>query len=836
MDAVRSLKMWQIGVLVAVLLVGAGVTYGVFAVLGSSDDDTLAEDQQLIRVALGDLVNDVSITGSLVFPQRDELSFGTQGTAGRLLVEEGQRVVEGDPLVSLDSEAIAVLEKSVAQARVSLQDAEDALATAREPYSTLDLAQAQADVSNSKVGYEAVREAIERLLEPHPQDIAQAEAKAAHAATALADAEEALASVLEPTAQDVAQAEAKVANARTTLAGAKDALATLLEPAAQEVALGRTAVVNAEIALDGAQEALATAQGGPSEDDLAAAQLEVDSATTALANAAGDLELAIRDWDTQIEESRDALDEAYDGYESVYARWFGNELQEGDRDQDPDALLAKWGADLEALFDPDSRFWDIGRFFTTRGIPGDDPATEWREPTVYVWVNLYPGVILPTCDDGAIPDQGLCVKQELDDSWDALHSAADDLETNETEAAKALGNAEIALSRAGENLSAAQDDLDDLNAGPDALDIDSKANRLELALTDLQAAEEEQSSLTGTPDAAEVDLRTAQIALAQADLELAEAELADLLDGHTSLEAQAMGKDVEVARADLDEAEAELAELVGGPDPLALDAARKEVGVAQAVLARAEETLADRSAGADVLEVALREADVAAAEASLAAVLQRLDDAVIKAPSSGTVSAINVETGQAVDANTPIVEVVDTTVIEVEGVVDEIDVLFIRTGAAASVTMDALPGQVLGGTVSSVAAEPTTQQGVVSYPLSIQVETPPGLELPEGLSAVANVVIREDRDVLLVPLQALFGSFEQPVVKVLNGEIEEREVVLGNTDDFWAVVEDGVTEGELVVMQSQEATTAGFGFGRGFGGGFGGGGNFRAFGGGQQRR
>ena len=185
--------------------------------------------------------------------------------------------------------------------------------------------------------------------------------------------------------------------------------------------------------------------------------------------------------------------------------------------------------------------------------------------------------------------------------------------------------------------------------------------------------------------------------------------------------------------------------------------------------------------------------------------------------------------GQPVNANTAAIEVLDQTVVEINGVVDEIDVLFVREGASASVTMDALPGQVLSGVVSEIAAAADNQQGVVSYPISIRVEDPPGLSLPEGLSAVASVVIREDRGVLLVPLDALYGSFEQPIVRIMNnGLVEERPVSLGNSDDFWIVVEAGIAEGDMVIMQSQRASTAGSGFAalRGQFSSFGGGGGF----------
>ena len=164
---------------------------------------------------------------------------------------------------------------------------------------------------------------------------------------------------------------------------------------------------------------------------------------------------------------------------------------------------------------------------------------------------------------------------------------------------------------------------------------------------------------------------------------------------------------------------------------------------------------------------------------------------------------------------------VDHNVVEMSGIVDEIDVLYLREGAAATVRLEALEGQTLAGVVSRIATEPNSQQGVVSYPLDVTLETAPGVQLLEGLSAVASVVIREETDVLLIPLQALHGTFDRPAVRVLgdDGEVELRELILGNSDDFWTVVESGLSEGETLLMQSQDASESFFGFGRGFGGG-----------------
>ena len=134
LEGLREIRAWQVGVLVAVVMAGIGAAVGVFVLVDRSGDTSLAEGQQLIPVTTGDLVNDISINGSLVFPDRDTLSFGVQGTVAEILVEDGDRVEEGQPLARLDSETGAGLEKAVAQAEIALRSAEEALAKALDPH------------------------------------------------------------------------------------------------------------------------------------------------------------------------------------------------------------------------------------------------------------------------------------------------------------------------------------------------------------------------------------------------------------------------------------------------------------------------------------------------------------------------------------------------------------------------------------------------------------------------------------------------------------------------------------------------------------------------------
>ena len=88
----------------------------------------------------------------------------------------------------------------------------------------------------------------------------------------------------------------------------------------------------------------------------------------------------------------------------------------------------------------------------------------------------------------------------------------------------------------------------------------------------------------------------------------------------------------------------------------------------------------------------------------------------------------------------------------------------------------------------------------------IRVNVSPGVELREGMNATARMAVEMQNDVLLVPVQSIYGTFQEPLLRVMTDEaIISRPVTLGNNDDFWVVVVSGVNEGEEVIMHVSEA-------------------------------
>ena len=266
-----------------------------------------------------------------------------------------------------------------------------------------------------------------------------------------------------------------------------------------------------------------------------------------------------------------------------------------------------------------------------------------------------------------------------------------------------------------------------------------------------------------------------------------------------------------------------MADLIALPDAVTLELRSKELELALASFEQAGEDLADiLSPGA--ADIALLESKLAAAQTAHTVALERLEYLSIIAPFDGFISEVSVSEGDQVGANARVVEVVDPSVVEIDGIVDEIDILLLREGLAASITVDALPGRTLSGTVGEIAPAATIQQGVVTYSVRIQVQAPEDLQLREGLSVVADLVLEQQLNVLLIPQQAIFGSFQAPTARVQTDlGIVERPLVLGASDDFWTEVQQGLLEGDRVVMQSSQTDDPFGEFIRQFRGGGGGG-------------
>lgn len=192
--------------------------------------------------------------------------------------------------------------------------------------------------------------------------------------------------------------------------------------------------------------------------------------------------------------------------------------------------------------------------------------------------------------------------------------------------------------------------------------------------------------------------------------------------------------------------------LSGGKVP-----SRTELDSGRADYSRAVAAL--RSAQAQVLQ----------ARAQLATAQTNLGKAQIHSPVTGVVLSRDIEPGQTVAAslNAPVLFTIaeDLAQMELDVLVDEADVGEVQAGQRATFTVDAFPGQTFPARIervnvgaNSTGSESSTSTAstgtVVAYTAVLSIDNS-SLTLRPGMTATAEIVTREENNVMLVPNAAL---------------------------------------------------------------------------------
>ena len=915
-NALRGLAPWQILVLFVVLFSAAGATYGGYIRANGQDPVALEENQQLIPIRYGNLVNEVSTSGNLTFPNRETLTFGAGGTVSEISAEEGMSVSRGQVLASLDSLALATLTEGKFQAELELRDAAEALEEAKA-VDVLALSDAEEKVAAARVALQNAFEALEDAREPYTLEQVESQRKlVADTDIALQNARETLAGSEIDYEVRLAEARQSEADAGVELQEAMQILADFAPLHRLEIIQARQVAVDAEAALDAALTAVA--EFNPQHrESLAQARQEEADAVLVLDTARNDLETFNSTYGQQVAEARETraskevvLQTAIEDLEDLMPDHDKNlvesrkavadarlaldqatgvrERYEQSNRRRIDTLIGEKDELEAALTEAESRLAELllSQESGTGGLETsiykqEFAASSLRERLALTndglndWTRLVSseelaqktldGAIaeLTRLEAGVDPFEAAQRRANVELARAEFRAAIETLASLETgEGAAQRKQLEAAVDLAEERRAKATQERLELEDGPDSVRLAQLEAAVATARAGLTEARRDLSDLVILADpemisAWEARVSRAEAAVAEADssswavatewLDTARGIIAALSSGADAQELAAIEARVALAQSRLKAASEEVTRLAGGPDPRESAAAQAEEARLSAKLAQAREDLSDFLSGPDADEIKLLEAQATLAQARLDSAIEDFEElrqgpdpvevalleakvesarqammeaddllaqAVLKAPFDGLVSQVMVEVGDDVQPRTEIVEVVNPGVVEVDGIVDEIDVLSVRLGTQARVTVDAVPEETIRGTVTKISPGASNQQGVVTYPITISVDVRDGLELREGLSAVASIVLREERGVLLVPQQALYGTFDEPLVRVVNssGTLEDRAVVLGASDEFWVSVKEGLREGEQVAMEASEVGTSQFSF------------------------
>lgn len=208
-----------------------------------------------------------------------------------------------------------------------------------------------------------------------------------------------------------------------------------------------------------------------------------------------------------------------------------------------------------------------------------------------------------------------------------------------------------------------------------------------------------------------------------------------------------------------------------------VDEARATADETASKLRRTRELIAKRLVSPEELDTAVAGAERASAalavarakvdqaQAQLDADQRTLEKTVIRSPIDGIVLNRVVEPGQTVAASlqTPVLFTLAENLIQMElkVAVDEADVGQVADGQSATFTVDAYPDRTFPATITQVRFAPETVNGVVTFAALLAVDNA-DLSLRPGMTATADILVREEHDLLLVPNAALRFTPPQP--------------------------------------------------------------------------
>lgn len=192
------------------------------------------------------------------------------------------------------------------------------------------------------------------------------------------------------------------------------------------------------------------------------------------------------------------------------------------------------------------------------------------------------------------------------------------------------------------------------------------------------------------------------------------------------------------------------------------------------------------------------QARLGTARAQLALAREDLDNAVLRAPFSGTVAARLAEPGERVAVDAPVLRLVDLERLALQAPVPAESIGAVRVGQAVTFRVQGFGEREFQGTVERI--NPTTTEGSRSVPVHVVIENPERA-LRGGLFASGSLVLERIEDALPVPATAVREEGGQAYVYAIEEDAVRRravEVGLASRNGF-VDVRAGLAPGDVIV-------------------------------------
>lgn len=204
------------------------------------------------------------------------------------------------------------------------------------------------------------------------------------------------------------------------------------------------------------------------------------------------------------------------------------------------------------------------------------------------------------------------------------------------------------------------------------------------------------------------------------------------------------------------------------------------------LLAESDYTTAKSAFEVGQANVENSQAQIRRAEGLVKQMQDTLEKTTLYAPIDGTVSSRTSEVGERVVATgqftgTEVMRVANLDEMEVRVNVNENDVVNVKVGDRARITIDAFPNRKFNGTVREIGATAktlgaNTQEEVTNFQVKVRVESA-GAALRPGMSANADIETQTVTDVIAIPIQSVTVRSREgnKTVEQVAGDREKKD-------------------------------------------------------------
>ncbi len=231
------------------------------------------------------------------------------------------------------------------------------------------------------------------------------------------------------------------------------------------------------------------------------------------------------------------------------------------------------------------------------------------------------------------------------------------------------------------------------------------------------------------------------------------------------------------------------------------------IAAANAQLIRAQNELDQLVQGPNAERRLRAELDVQAAELAVQQAEAQLAKTVLVAPFDGVVSSVGLKVGQFPLREQSVV-LIDTRAYQTDLPVDETDIARVVLGQPVQLTVDAITGLTLSGSVTQIAAVPTIAANSqrVSYAVRVVLDATESPIRP-GMRTTGNIIVDQLTEVVIIPNRFLLTDAitqENFVLVPIDDGFQRVVVTIGVRTRESTQIISGLQAGQTVVLLPDE--------------------------------